>query len=305
MAEGESGRDRKLREIFAAAIPFVMARYKTTGGFGATPRLPATIEDTYHALNILCLARRYGAITGAAFAPDTDASLRSYLDACSRTLPAGARTTLQLFRCCRIARLAIDAPAVEAVVLNRMRAYVSLLEWYYGAGILVEIVGRNPLPIDDERDLAAILDRDWRGVDEAWMHMYLSRNFRHTLPRPASELIAWFRACQNGDGGFGFFPGTTSFVENCHASLRALALLGGEPRAPRQAFDFLSSCQTAIGGFGRSPRAASFLDATWHGLAGIALLDKIMNGNEGACGSPPEDQTMPAAEDWHSILQRD
>ena len=36
---------QKLRDCLTAAIPFVMVRRKTTGGFGATPRLPATIEE--------------------------------------------------------------------------------------------------------------------------------------------------------------------------------------------------------------------------------------------------------------------
>jgi prenyltransferase beta subunit len=305
MATGGSAVDRKLRAIFTAAIPFVMARHKTTGGFGATPRLPASIEDTYHALNILCLARHYNAIEDDAFAPGTDDALRSYLDACRRSLPAGAGTILRLLCCCRTVGLALDPHAVEATVIDRMRAYVSLEEWYCSAGILVEVLGRKPPLVADERGLAVILDRDWRSVDEAWMHMYLSRKFRNTLPRPAPALIAWFRACQNGDGGFGFFPGTTSFVENCHASLRALALLGGEPQVPHLAFDFLSSCQTAAGGFGRSPRAASFLDTTWHALAGIALLDKIMKGNDGTSSSSPGDLTAASAENCQYILQRD
>lgn len=283
MSEERTGIDRKLRDIFTAAIPFVMARHKTTGGFGATPRLPATIEDTYHALNILRLARQYSegegdAITG----PVTEDTLRAYLDTCRRSLSAGTGTTFQLLHCCRTVGLELDQDAQETAVIDRMRAFVSLEDWYYCAGILVEVLGRKPPLIAEERDLAAILDRDWRTVDEAWMHMYLSRKFRDTLPRPAPALITWFRACQNGDGGFGFFPRTTSFVENCHASLRALAFLGATPTVPNLAFDFLSACQTASGGFGRNPRAAPFLDTTWHALAGIALIGYIMYGSGGA-----------------------
>ena len=281
MAAGGSSIEGKLRAIFTAAIPFVMARCKASGGFGATPRLPATIEDTYHALNILCLARQYKALGKDAFDLATEDGLRSYLDACRRSLSAGARTTLQLFSCCRSAGLEIDPDAMEATVIDRMGAYVSLQEWYCWVGILVEVLGRNPPLVVEERDIAAILDREWRSVDEAWMHMYLSRKFRNTLPWPAPALIAWFRASQNGDGGFGFFPHTTSFVENCHASLRALAFLGGKPRVPPLALDFLTACQNGDGGFGRNPRAASFLDATWHALAGIAFVNYMMDGNDG------------------------
>ena len=56
------GLESNLRGIFNAVMPFVLARKKESGGFGATPRLPATIEDTYHALQILQLARQNEAV---------------------------------------------------------------------------------------------------------------------------------------------------------------------------------------------------------------------------------------------------
>jgi len=37
-------------EIFLEILSFVGARRKEEGGYGATPLLPATVEDTYHAL---------------------------------------------------------------------------------------------------------------------------------------------------------------------------------------------------------------------------------------------------------------
>ena len=264
--------DGKLRDICMAAIPFVMARRKTTGGFGATPMLPATIEDTYHALNILNLARKYHAACDRESGPFTENNLLFYLTARRLSLLAGSRTTFQMLWCCRIAGLELDRDAIEAAVIAKMKAYDSLEVWFYCTRILAEVLGGKSWPIADKRNLIAILDRPWRTVDEAWMHMYLSREFGDAFPRPTSEHIAWFQASQNGDGGFGFFPGTTSFVENCHACLRALALLGAEPFHPNRAFRFLTGCQTASGGFGRSSRAAPYLDATWHALAALAVI---------------------------------
>lgn len=107
------------------------------------------------------------------------------------------------------------------------------------------------------------------------MHMYLARVSARALPLPNPELIAWLQACQNGDGGFGFFPGTTSFIENCHACLRALAFLGAKPLDPELAASFLSGCQTAGGGFSRGGRAAPFLDATWHALASLSHVSSF------------------------------
>jgi len=265
------GFNQKHLDYVTAAIPFVMARRKTTGGFGATPRLPATIEDTYNALHILDLARKYD----AAFEKEDDSlagkNLRTYLGARSKSIPAGVRTTFQLLWCCREAGLEIDQDSIVTAVIAGLEASDSLEDWYYGARIMTEIQAEKQLLPAGARNLAAVLDRPWRCVDEAWMHMYLSRKFRGTFPWPVPELIGWFRACQNGDGGFGFFPGTTSFVENCYACLRALALLDAEPLHPQQAFSFLAGCQTLSGGFGRSSRAAPFLDSTWYTLAALAI----------------------------------
>jgi prenyltransferase beta subunit len=103
--------------------------------------------------------------------------------------------------------------------------------------------------------------------------LYLSRKLRNTLPQPASEMIIWFRACQSGDGGFGFLPRTTSFVENCYTCLRTLVFLNSAPLYPDRAFQFLARAQTTTGGFGRSSRAVAFLYSTWHALAALAILE--------------------------------
>ncbi len=249
-----------------------MVRRKESGGFGATPRLPATIEDTYHALKILELARKHGAMAEGEPDLPEDGNLRSYLAGCLGRLPAGSRTFFQLLWSCRAAGVALDYDPLGERVIGSMEASACLEDWFYGFRALDEVLGRTWRPAAEKPGLAAILDSGWRTVDEAWMHIRLSRAFRQALPRPKPELVTWLRACQSGDGGFGFFPGTTSFAENCHAALRALAFLAAEPLDPGGGFLFLAACQTASGGFGRNPRSAPFLDTTWHALAALALL---------------------------------
>lgn len=205
--------------------------------------------------------------------PSADEMLRSYLAACLRIPGTGARTTFQLLWCCKAEGLALDRETFEATVRTKMQAADSLEDFYFCGRILCEVLGEEKSRLLVEApNFTSVLDHAWRAVDEAWMHMYLCWEFRQTLPRPAPELIAWFRASQNGDGGFGFFPGTTSFVENCHACLRSLAMLGVKPLEPALAFRFLAGCQTTSGGFGRSGRAASFLDSTWHALAALSII---------------------------------
>jgi hypothetical protein len=103
------------------------------------------------------------------------------------------------------------------------------------------------------------------------MVLYLAeRNSQAQLDRKA--LVSWLHACQNPDGGFGYMPGTTSFMENNYYSLRSLRLL--EDRAPLQedVLAFVLRAQGKGGGFARRNGAAPFLDATWHAVATIALV---------------------------------
>lgn len=104
------------------------------------------------------------------------------------------------------------------------------------------------------------------------MHLLLRKPRGNAETADQKELLAWLRRCQNGDGDFGFFPDTTSFIEKSHHCLTALTILGGAPVEPEKARQFVFSRQTGRGGFGRSLRAATFLDSTWHALASLSLL---------------------------------
>lgn len=267
----------RLPAILSAAIPFVEARRKKSGGFGSTPGLPATIEDTYHALSILALAQRTSG-RGEAPAHLADEGLRSYLAGARQSMPAGTRTTFHLLQASRIVGLEFAPSAIARSVLVLLRAADSLDDWYYGVRILTEILHENPQLLFAGESMPAVLTRQGRTVDEVWMQVYLAQALR--VPHwPPAGLAAWFQACQNGDGGFGFLPGTTSFVENCHYCLRALATLGAPAAAPDEAYLFIAGCQTAFGGLGRSYRAAPFLDATWHGLASLQLLEDLCHSH--------------------------
>ncbi|MBI4791210.1 MAG: hypothetical protein HY789_00315 [Deltaproteobacteria bacterium] len=258
------------KQITAAAIPFVEKRRKAAGGFGATPRLPATIEDTFYALHILLLARSIGVPTPGP-EPEADPGLHAWLDNARRTLQPGLRTIFHLLSSCRLAGLAPAGDSLLAAVLARLRAGATLPDWYDGVRIVAGFFSPQPRSLLDDSTLAGIRRLPWHTVDEALMRLTLARALEEPDLAPA-DLPDWLRACQNGDGGFGFLPGTTSFIENCRYCLQAMHLLGVVPRDPVGARRFLARCQTGAGGFSRNGLAAPFLDATWAGLESLRLL---------------------------------
>ena len=252
----------------AGIVEFVGKRRKNTGGYGATPRLPATIEDTYGVLSISLNLARLNPEAILETPPQEDRELQAYLmEALARPWP-GLRTTAQLIRACR----QLGLPPVR----EKGRAYL--------------VKNRSTTPdfrtacycaaIADELELVDYRDPTWaevglperQTVRDVLMYLELRQRLGHDPAGEHGKLVAWLQRCQNGDGGFGFFPGTTSFIENCHYGIAALRLLGVKPADPENARRFLISCQTGSGGLGRNPRAASFLDATWHGLAALCCL---------------------------------
>ncbi|MCF6291308.1 MAG: hypothetical protein L3J03_09985 [Desulfobacterales bacterium] len=257
---------------YPAIVEFVRQRWKSTGGYGATPWLPATIEDTFEAVAILHdLAGRGLDLPQP---PGEDDALAGYL---GRVLSApwpSIGTTFRLWLTCRSLGLAVDVERVRAYAAARLAREPSLATVYYVARTAIEILATRPGEL-----LGAGLPVTLPGryaVDD--MHRFLAvKNMLNERPADVAAVVTWLQRSQNGDGGFGFFPGTTSFIENCHACLAAMTLLAARPVAPVNARAFIFSCQTGVGGFSRNFSAAPFLDATWHAVVSIRLLEKILN----------------------------
>lgn len=249
----------------AALMEFVHKRRKATGGYGATPRLPATIQDTFQAVAIhLVLGEEPPR-------PQSEPALADYLARMLAVPWLGIDTTFRLLLTCRICGLALDGELVRAHLAACLARGTSLAATYYVSRIAREILGEEPDFLGPERPLALPAPC---AVEDAARYL-LVKNMAGQAIAEAAELVGWLQRSQNGDGGFGFFPGTTSFIENCQAALAALSLLGARPTALANARAFIVSCQTGRGGFARSPKAAPFLDASWHGVASLRLLEEM------------------------------
>ncbi len=249
----------------AALMEFVHKRRKATGGYGATPRLPATIQDTFQAVAIhLVLGEEPPT-------PQTEPALAEYLSRMLAVPWLGIETTFRLLSTCHLCGLDMDGERVRAHLAARLAWDTSLAATYYVRRIAGEILGEEPDSLGPKRPLALPTPC---AVEDAARYLFV-KNMGGQPVGGAEELVGWLQRSQNGDGGFGFFPGTTSFIENCHAGLVALSLLGARPSNPANTRAFLVSCQTGGGGFGRSPRAAPFLDASWHGVASLRLLEEM------------------------------
>jgi len=250
---------------YAALMEFVRKRRKDTGGYGATPRLPATIQDTFQAVAITLVL---GEETPT---PQSEPALAEYLARMLAVSWLGIDTTFRLLITCRVCGLALDGARVRSHLAAFLARDASLAATYYVRRIAREILGEDSSFRGSGRSLMLPASC---AVGDVARYLFLKKMDGQPVAG-AGELVAWLQRSQNGDGGFGFFPGTTSFIENCHAGLAALSLLGARPIDLDGARAFVASCQTGRGGFGRSQRAAPFLDASWAGVASLRLLEEM------------------------------
>jgi hypothetical protein len=94
------------------------------------------------------------------------------------------------------------------------------------------------------------------------------------------EIIRWIQLCQNGDGGFGFYPITTAYMENTYCALEILSKLDSYPMRIDLCREYILGCQTKNGGFGRAPISFPFIESTFQAVAGLFLLEKMEGEDE-------------------------
>lgn len=263
-------------------VAFVMARWQESGGFGLAPTLPASVEDTYHALKILETIRP---VSEKEFEElKKSPQLKAFL---MRKQKEGKeswslRTGYQYLALCAFCGAYPNKEWFERFLGKRPKRDASLSERYYLARIRREFLPAIAELLRRASPNAHFIDcggarngrraENWRTVDELWMCLYLHEGSPEPLHTTKKALVQWLQACQTPDGGFGFLPGTTSFIENSQRCLRALALLKSAPLSLDMARDFILWCKTRGGGFARKPKAAPFLFATWHAVASLSLL---------------------------------
>ncbi len=251
----EKGEADKIKGVIKDALGFVFARQKKEGGFSLTPELPATLEDTYYAFKILEVAK------------GLDIKITNfYIDAHKLYLISKLKTIQQLNKKSAY-QLLFCLNFIGEKILNPFtkikEEVLSLEDAFYFLKCSELLEQKLKLNIVEYGFIGIIKKR--------FMSLYLDRAFKAN--KIQDKLAAdWISSCQNPDGGFGFLPGTTSFIENTFWAIKALKLL----KTPLEQMDitkcYIFSCKTKGGGFSRKAGAAPFLDATFYAVVSIYNL---------------------------------
>jgi hypothetical protein len=278
---------RLLEESVEGIISFCLMREHESGGFSAGRYMPATVEDTYHAIRCLELltTRASGGISNrptppAMISPEIHIN---FLKTKLRQEWNNSRRLFHILYCIRTLApqaLSETEPVVSGLrvrkfLVERIRTMPALDECFFALRTAAMLGNKASLPLDNLRSLT---DYSITSVSELRMLLYLAvHSGDGTKPDGlCTRWLPWLQRCLNHDGGYGFFPGTTSYVENVYHAVESFRLMDALPEETAKTAGFIRACRSARGGFGRRCQGVPFPDSTWYAAAVLFYLSNTM-----------------------------
>lgn len=241
-------------------IKFIFRRHKKNGGFATFPSLPSTIEDTFYAIDIIVNLNYLDNSINFISRINTE-KIVNFIKIHEKTkcyLPIRLRYYLH-----KISEYVLGENFTNEEKFNHKKVINYEDAYYITQFMPLTDRGKYRIPRVDLGDCTC---KD--------IHYYVLL-FSKSDAFQFNNIVNWLRNCQNGDGGFGFYPGTTSFIENCNYCISTLSLLGEMPSNIEKAERFILSCQTGAGGFSRNIKATAFLESSWHAINALKMLNEL------------------------------
>ncbi len=246
-------------------MSFLEERHKESGGYAATRLLPATVEDTFQALDTLRLLNTFNGSSQKVLISKAD---RFFLRQKWQRGDLGFKGAYQVLLLLSWAQDPPPLKEIKGFIRRNLYRFSSLEEFFYGGQICQKFGLPRPFGPGDLPPLSST-----PVIKDLFFWLALNKSF---FPRRTNKRWGrWLRESQNCDGGFGFKPGTTSFIDTTRYALEAFRLLVLSPRDAKALGQFLWACRRPQGGFSRRPGAAPFLDATWHAVVSIVILSYV------------------------------
>ncbi|PWI46753.1 hypothetical protein CEE45_15300 [Candidatus Heimdallarchaeota archaeon B3_Heim] len=249
-------------------ISFVLQYEQPNGGFSFSKTTPPTREDTYYALRILKrLDFKYSNKKTFAYLEimllDVHHSCRHFyqllflLDFFTLT---GHQETMKNI---------LDLPSnLQTENINELY-YFTLIRDIPSSKIEFELTNQFLLPKTPF---------SLNFIPEVSRRLLLLKKMNEEFEE--RKYIQWIQKSQSSDGGFGFLPYTTTFLENTCYALRGLQTLNATPLNLEKCEQFILQCKTGNGGFSRKSSALGTLQATYHAICSLEIIYQMKEGLE-------------------------
>jgi len=243
-------------------VNYLKEREKEEGGFSFAPDLYPDIEDTYYAIRIFQMLR-------VEVNRDKTVNYLKTIDWVGVGFPRAIYMLVYLHL-----SLDIDFPPPLTDFLKKDWSRFQILDAQYFSDEIQKLLNQ---PLKPSFSLSPFQFQSRENLQS--LRKKVSILLNHDINFNREQIVRWVQLCQNGDGGFGFYPITTSYMENTYCALEILWKFDASPLQVDLAQKYILGCQTKSGGFGRAPISFPFIESTFHAVAGWVFL-KEMGGKE-------------------------
>jgi len=248
---------RQLLEL-SRIIQYVREREKREGGFSFAPELYPDVEDTYYAIRIFQLLN-------VDVDHDRTANYLKSIDWKEVGFPRAVYMLLYIHL-----SLSIDLPPELINLSSKDWSGFAMLDAQYFSDEMGKLLGRPSKPLQASSPFQFQTNESLQALRKK-----ISILLGHDINFDRRQIIRWVQSSQNGDGGFGFYPETTSYMENTYCAIEILSKLGSSPTQIQLCRKYILSCQTKSGGFGRAPTSFPFIESTFHAVSGLLFLEDM------------------------------
>lgn len=253
----EIGQLSRLLEL-SKVIQYLKDREKKGGGFSFVPELYPDIEDTYYAVRALQFLN-----------VDIDRNnTANYLKSINVGKIGFPRAVYMLLYLHLSAGVELSPPLVN--LSSKDWSGFQPLDAQYFSDAIRKLLGRPLKPLRSSSSFQFQTQENLQSLRKK-----VSILLDHDINFDRRQIIRWVQSSQNGDGGFGFYPVTTSYMENTYCALEILSKLNSSPMQFDLCQKYILGCQTKSGGFGRAPASFPFIESTFHAVSGLLLLKEI------------------------------
>jgi len=256
----EIGKLSHLLEL-SKVVQYFKDREKKEGGFSFAPELYPDVEDTYYAVRTLQLLK-------VDIDRDKTADYLKSIDWKEVGFPRAVYMLLYIHL-----SLGIELPRQLIDLSGKDWSGFPMLDVQYFSDEIGKLLGRPLKPLHSSSSFQFQTNESLQTLRKK-VSILLDRG----ISFDSQQMVRWVQSSQNGDGGFGFYPETTSYMENTYCALEILSKFGSSPVQIELCRKYILSCQTNKGGFGRAPVSFPFIESTFHAVSGLLLLEKMVGG---------------------------
>ena len=249
-----------MKASYDKTVKFILSMESPEGGFSCSRLTPPTVEDTYFA--IMALKEM-----GVHF---IDKRTKNYVKSIEPCHICGTRTAYMLARICKSLNIRYMLPEIKTKPATLSEAYYrALIDDMLGhiqstKNTIIDVINSSRAP---------------RTVSETYKKVFLMK--RCGISFNINYYVSYFQSAQNEDGGFGFFRGTTSFLENVYYSLKGLYELGSFPLDLKACERFIFYCKASNGGFGRQILTVPGIEYTYYAVASLNVIKRMKRSASG------------------------